>query len=55
MFRQKNTIFFENYYLTSLGMYNGLSKVIVLNQKEESISIQRVKHYSVFLFSCCDL
>ena len=41
-FRQKNTIFFGNYNLTPLDMYNGLSKFIVSNQKEESISIQRV-------------
>ena len=26
-FRQKNTIFFENYNLTPLDMYNGLAKV----------------------------
>ena len=27
IFRQKNTIFFENYTLTHLDMYNGLSEV----------------------------
>ena len=27
IFRQKNRIFFENYNLTHLDMYNGLSKV----------------------------
>ena len=27
IFRQKNTIFFENYNLTSLDMYNGLFRV----------------------------
>ena len=36
------TIFFENYNLTPLDMYNGLSNLIVSNQKEESISILRV-------------
>ena len=41
-----NTICFENYNLTPLDMYYWLSqipKLIVSNQKEESISIQRVK------------
>ena len=42
IFRQKDTIFLENYNLTFLDMYNGLSQVFVSNQKEESISIQRV-------------
>ena len=42
IFRLKNTISIENYNLTPLDMYNGLSQVYCLNQKEESISIQRV-------------
>ena len=57
IFRQKFTyFFFEKYNLTPLDMYNGLSKVkfIVSNQKEESISIQKVKecdkyHYHMSL------
>ena len=44
IFRQKNTIFFENYNLTPLDMYNDYPKLIVSNQKEEYISIQ--KYYS---------
>ena len=40
--RQKKTIIFENYNLTPFDMYNGLSQVYWNNQKEESISIQRV-------------
>ena len=40
----KEQIFFEKYNLTALDMYNGLSQVYCINQKEESISIQRVKH-----------
>ena len=43
LFRQKDTIYFEDYNLTPLDMYNGISKVISSIQKEESISIQRVK------------
>ena len=43
IFSQKITIFFENYNLTPLDMYNRLSKVYYIKQKEESISIQRVK------------
>ena len=39
IFRQKNTIFFKNYNLTPLDMYNGLSQ----DQKEEAIGIQRVE------------
>ena len=34
----KNTIVFTNYNLTSLYLYNGLSQIIVSNQKEQSIS-----------------
>ena len=34
---------FENYNQKSLDMYNDYAKFIVSNQKEESISIQRVK------------
>ena len=41
IFRQNNTIFFLIYNLTLLDMY--YPKFIVSNQKEESISIQRVK------------
>ena len=44
IFRQKNTIFFENYNLTPLDKYNGLSQVFFIsNKKEESISVQKVK------------
>ena len=43
IFRQKNTIFFESCNLTPLNMYNGLSQVIVSNQKDKSISIQWFK------------
>ena len=35
-------IHFLNYNLTLLDMYNGLSKFIVSDQKNESISKQRV-------------
>ena len=38
----KNVVFFENYNMTPLDMYNGLPKFNVSTQKEESISIQRV-------------
>ena len=41
-FRQKNTIYFENYNSTPLDMYN--PKLIVSNQKEESIRLQRVSY-----------
>ena len=45
-FKGKNDLQTKEYNfltnLTPLDMYNGLSKVIVSNQKEESISIQRV-------------
>ena len=34
-------IFFENYYLTSLDVYN--PNAIVSNQKEEYISVQQVR------------
>ena len=34
----RNTIVFTNYNLTSLYLYNGLSQIIVSNQKEQSIS-----------------
>ena len=45
IFKHKNKIFLTSYNLTSLDMYNGLSQVyFVLNKKEESISIQRVKN-----------
>ena len=37
----KYNIFFQNYKLITLEKYNGLSH-IALNQKEESIGIQRV-------------
>ena len=40
IFRQKYTIFFENYNLSPLDMYHGLSPVYLSNQKEKSISIQ---------------
>ena len=41
--RQKNIVyFFKNKNMTPLDMYNGLSKFIESNQKEESINIQRV-------------
>ena len=40
----------ENYNLTPLDMYNGLSQVYVSNQKEESNSIQRVS-VSAYIFS----
>ena len=36
--------FFEGYILTPLDMYNALSHVYLSNQKEESISIQRVNY-----------
>ena len=42
IFKQNNTIVFENYNLIPLDMYNGLSQFFLSNQKEESISIQRV-------------
>ena len=49
IFRKKenNTYFFENYSPTPLYtcMYNGLSHVYLSNQKEESISIQRVNTF----------
>ena len=35
--------FFENFNLTSLGMYNGQPKFILSNQKEESICIQKLR------------
>ena len=45
------TIFFLNFNLTPLDMYNGLyPKFIVSNQKKESISIQRVK-FMIWIFS----
>ena len=48
IFRQTNTIFFfQNYKLTTLEKYNGLSH-IALNQKEESIGIQRVNIQRVY-------
>ena len=40
---QTKILLFLNYNLTLLDMYNGLFQFIVSNQKEESISIQRVK------------
>ena len=44
IFRQKNTICFENYNLTPLDKCSmDHPKFIVSNQKEESISIERVK------------
>ena len=44
IFRQRNTIYFLYYNPTPLDMYIGLCPMfIVSNQKEESISIQRVK------------
>ena len=43
IFRQKNTLSFENYNLTLLDMKNGLSQVNCIKEKEESISIQKVK------------
>ena len=49
IFRQNNTIFKTYKYiynLTSLNMYNGISQVNCINQKEESICIQRVKYTS---------
>ena len=42
-FKQKNKIFFVNFSLISLDINNRLFQFIVLNQMEESISIQRVK------------
>ena len=41
-FQVKNTIFFINCNLSPLCLYNGQSKFIVSNEKEEFISIQRV-------------
>ena len=41
-------ILFENYNLTPLDMYNGLSQVYCIKPGEESISIQRVKGLSKF-------
>ena len=39
----KHTIFVINYD-SPLDMYNGLSQVCLSNEKEESISIERVKY-----------
>ena len=45
IFRQKKTIFFENYNQTHLDMYNGLSKVYCIKPEGRiQISIQRVKY-----------
>ena len=33
MFRQKNTVVFENYNLTPIDMYNGLSQVYCIKRK----------------------
>ena len=35
----------ENYKVAPLNMYNGLSQVYCINQKEEPINIQRVNTY----------
>ena len=43
IFRQKNTIFLENYNWTPLDIYNGLSQVYCIKPEGESIGIQRVK------------
>ena len=39
----KNTIFYFNYNLTPLKKTMNLSKFILSNQKEEPVSIQRIK------------
>ena len=46
IFRKKNTIMFENYSLTPLGMYNGLSQVYCIKSEGRihSISIQRLNN-----------
>ena len=41
IFRKKNTLFFENYYLTPLDMYNGLSQVYCM--KPEGIIYKYTK------------
>ena len=48
IFRQKYNIY-ENYNLSPLDMYNGLSQVILSNQREESISIQRVNNNNALM------
>ena len=45
---QTNT-FFSNYNLTPLEMYNGLSKFIVLSQKEESMNNLSINYIIVSL------
>ena len=47
IFRKMNTIIFFNYSQTPLDMYNVVmyySKFIVSDQKEDSISIQRIRN-----------
>ena len=52
IFRPKNTIFFENYNLTPLDMYNGLSQVYCIKPKGK-IHSQRVKGMFFFLSCVC--
>ena len=48
-FRQKNTIYLENYNLTPLDMYNGLSQVYYIKPQE----IDFPKSVLFFLLSIC--
>ena len=52
-FQTKNTIFFENYYLTPLDIYNGLSQVYSIKPEGRihDLSIQRVIYDLISLFS----
>ena len=39
IFRQKNTIFFENYNLTPLDMYNELSQVYIVSEEKAGFQV----------------
>ena len=46
IFRQKNTIFFENFNLTPLDMYNGLSQVYY-TKREGCKGLKNTVTYSI--------
>ena len=47
IFRQTDTISFENYNLKPLDMYNGLSQVYCIKSEEKSNSKQKVKKLKI--------
>ena len=51
IFRQNNTIFFLNYNLTPLDMYNGLSQVYCIEPEEKFLLFFCVFFYQNFQIS----